>query len=140
MMASLYGAIGLATAATAAAWWLARPGPDLSGRRHGAGWGIVELERTHDGGYDGTYSSTYGQAEGRIRLDWSPRTGRYEGTWSEGTFRFGKVSVWVTRDGAARGVYSADSNCEFQPGVPVHQEFQWIRSDQPDDYMVWRLR
>ncbi len=66
--------------------------PDLSGTWEGKGWGTVTLRRT-DGGYEGTYTDTYGKDTGRISLRWSRRSGGFEGAWSEGKYRFGRLSV-----------------------------------------------
>jgi hypothetical protein len=107
--------------------WHHRPGPDIAGWWSGYGWGRVDLRRVESGAYVGTYSSTYGQDIGRITVAWSPGTRQYQGTWGEGTYRFGHVAFWVERDGSVRGIYSADPDCTHQPGDPVRQEFQWSK-------------
>jgi hypothetical protein len=103
--------------------------PDLGGGWEGAGWGTVALRPTADGrGYEGTYDGTYGKDVGRLSLSFSPRSGAFEGTWSEGKYRFGRLSVKVGRTGkSAAGHYNGDAKCEFEPGLPVRQEFVWKR-------------
>ena len=116
----------LAVPAAVGLWWLNRPGPDVSGRWGGNDWGLVELSQSADGSFEGTYSSTYGTDVGRIKVFWSPRLGLYVGTWGEGRYRFGRVSFSVLRDGATvGGEYSADPDCELQPGVPGYKAFVW---------------
>ncbi len=103
----------------------------LAGRwTGGGGWGVVVLERRPSGGFEGTYSSTYGRDVGRITLQWIPERGHYEGEWSEGTYRFGKVIVEPPGDGTARGEYSADAGCELNPGIPASEEFRWERQGE----------
>jgi hypothetical protein len=129
LLACLISTIVLAVPVAVALWWLNRPGPDLSGQWAGSDWGVVELVESEAGSFEGTYSSTFGKHASRIELVWSPRSRRYEGTWSEGTYRFGRVSIWVNRDGSTSGEYSADANCEYSPGFPARHVFQWVRPD-----------
>jgi hypothetical protein len=68
--------------------------PDLSGCWEEAGWGAVTLHLSADGrGYEGIHTGTYGKDVGRLSLSFSRRSGAFEGSWSEGTYRFGRVSV-----------------------------------------------
>jgi hypothetical protein len=104
--------------------------PDISGRWEDALWGTVTLRLTDDGrAFEGTYSLTFGKDVGRLFLSYSPRSELFEGTWSEGTYRFGRVSVRLAGSRAvAKGSYSADPRCEFEPGAPASAEFQWNKA------------
>jgi hypothetical protein len=101
--------------------------PELSGRWQDAEWGIVTLRLSADGrGYEGTYTATHGKDVGRLSLSFSQRSGVFEGTWSEGKYRFGGLSVRVAGSRTlARGSYSGDAKCEIQPGFPASQAFEW---------------
>jgi hypothetical protein len=105
--------------------------PDLSGRWEGRGWGAVTLRRAPGGGYEGTYTDTYGKGVGRLRLWFSPRSGAFEGTWGEGRYRYGRLSVRVAGGAGAAGPYSgsysADAACEYDPGSPAAEAFRWAR-------------
>ena len=129
VLTCLITVIVLAVPAAIALWWLNRPGADVSGRWEGTDWRLVELGQSDDGSFEGTYSSTYGKDIGQIKVCWSPRLTCYEGTWSEGTYRFGKVFFRVQRDGSIRGEYSADPACESRPGDPVRQDFKLQKRD-----------
>jgi hypothetical protein len=104
--------------------------PDLAGQwRDETDWGTVTLRPTADGlGFEGTYSGTYGKDVGRLSLSFSQRSGAFEGTWSEGTYRFGRLSVRLARSRTlVQGSYSADARCEHQPGVPARKDFELKR-------------
>src|SRR5262249_20125144 len=73
--------------------------PDLSGTWKGDEWGTVELRRTKDGGFDGTYTDTFGKDVGRISVRWAPASRRFEGMWSEGKYRFGRIALEPAKDG-----------------------------------------
>ena len=111
---------------------LDRPGalPDLAGTWQGDDWGKVVLRRAQDGGFEGTYSSTFGKAEGRIAVRWAAASRRYEGTWSEGTYRFGRIALDAPKDGAISGAYTTDPKCEHQPGVPSLAGLRWTKKDE----------
>jgi hypothetical protein len=104
--------------------------PDLGGQwQDQTDWGTVTLRPTADGrGYEGTYSGTYGKDVGRLSLSFRRRLGDFEGTWSEGTYRFGRLSVRLAGSGTlAKGSYSADAQCEHQPGLPARKDFELKR-------------
>src|SRR5689334_11425688 len=70
--------------------------PDLSGRWEQPDWGVVTLRLSDDGRrYEGTYSATFGKDVGRLSLSFSQKSGTFEGTWSEGKYRFGRLTVRV---------------------------------------------
>ena len=77
----------------------AGPSADLSGVWQDGDWGTVKLAPAGKGVYEGTYSGTYGKDVGRIRVTWSAASKRFEGTWSEGTYRFGRLSLRLADDG-----------------------------------------
>lgn len=107
---------------------LNRPGaalPDLAGTWQGDDWGTVVLRPAKDGGFEGTYSDTFGKDVGRIAVRWSPASRRYEGTWSEGTYRFGRIALDAPKGGAISGAYATDPKCEHQPGVPSLASLKW---------------
>ena len=103
--------------------------PDLGGRWEEPDWGVVTLRLSDDGrGYEGTYTATFGKDVGRLSLSFSERSGAFEGTWSEGKFRFGRLTVRVAGSRRlAKGSYSADAKCEYAPGVPAAHAFEWKR-------------
>ena len=104
--------------------------PDLGGRWEEPDWGVVTLRLSDDGrGYEGTYTATFGMDVGRLSLSFSQRSGAFEGTWSEGKFRFGRLTVRVAGSRLlAKGSYSADAKCEYAPGVPAAHAFEWKRA------------
>jgi hypothetical protein len=104
--------------------------PDLGGQwQDETDWGKVTLRPTADGrGFEGTYSGTYGKDVGRLCLSFRRRSGDFEGTWSEGTYRFGRMSVRLARSRTLlKGSYSADAKCEHQPGLPAGKDFELKR-------------
>lgn len=116
-----------------------QPMPDLSGTWRGDGWGTVELQSTKKGVFEGTYTDTFGTDVGRIAVQWSTASRRYEGTWSEGKFRFGRIALEAAKDRAViSGAWTTDPKCEHEPGVPSLASLRWTRvkpaagqSDQP---------
>ena len=67
----------------------------------------------------------------RIRLD-APVRYRVKnlGTWSEGTYRFGRLALRLTDDGkCVRGAYSCDPKCDYKPGIPSLADLQWARGE-----------
>jgi RNA polymerase sigma factor (sigma-70 family) len=119
---------------------LARPGaalPDLSGTWQGDDWGTVILRPVKDGGFEGTYSDTFGQDVGRIAVRWSSASKRYEGTWSEGKYRFGRIALETPKDGAISGAYTTDPKCEHQPGVPSLASLRWSRKQEKNGFTAW---
>jgi RNA polymerase sigma factor (sigma-70 family) len=101
---------------------------DLGGTWQGDDWGTVVLRRTKEGEFAGTYTDTFGKDVGRIAVRWSSASRRYEGTWSEGKFRFGRIALEAAKDGdAISGAYTTDPKCEHQPGVPSLASLRWSR-------------
>jgi RNA polymerase sigma factor (sigma-70 family) len=104
------------------------PMPDLSGTWQGDGWGTVVLRAATKGEFEGTYTDTYGKAVGRIKVRWSVASRQYEGTWSEGTYRFGRIALEVAKDSLKiSGAYTTDPKCEHQPGVPSLAGLRWAK-------------
>lgn len=107
-----------------------KPMADLSGTWQGDDWGTVILRRAKDGAFEGTYTDTFGKDVGRIAVKWSAASKRYEGTWGEGKFRFGRIALEAPRDGKTiSGAWTTDPNCEHQPGVPSLASLRWRRAD-----------
>lgn len=104
--------------------------PDPSGAWHGDDWGTVDLRAAKEGGFAGTYSDTFGKDVGRIAVKWAPASRRYEGAWSEGKFRFGRIALEVAKDGKTiAGAWTTDPKCEHDPGVPSLASLSWRRAD-----------
>lgn len=106
--------------------------PGLGGSWEEPNWGTVILRPTANArGYEGTYSSTFGKDVGRLSVSYNPRSRTFEGTWNEGKYRFGRVSVRVGQSGkSAGGSYNADAKCEFAPGEPARYEFTWKKVER----------
>lgn len=105
----------------------AAPALDLSGRWNGGDWGNVDLVKTESGDYTGTYSQTNGVDTGRLSLRCLSGTS-YEGTWWEGAYRSGSLSIKVAEDGrSAGGTWSADNRCSHNPGNPQNAALEWRR-------------
>ena len=103
--------------------------PNLTGIWESARWGTVTLTRSAGGdAWVGTYSNTHSGKLGHVSLRYAPSSGNIEGTWSDGTNRFGRVTLRVADHKTIDGAYSADAKCEIQPGSPKAEEFQWKRS------------
>jgi serine/threonine-protein kinase len=100
--------------------------PEIAGRWSGEEWGEVMLERTGDGAYAGTYRDTFGAEPGNIQLKWSRIERRFNGTWSEGTDRFGEISVRLQGD-EIRGAHTTDSQSRINPGTPRLSDLSWRR-------------
>jgi RNA polymerase sigma factor (sigma-70 family) len=106
-----------------------QPMPDLSGTWQGDGWGTVVLRPAKAGEFAGTYTDTFGTDTGRISVRWTPVSGRFEGTWGEGKFRFGRIALEAVKDGnVVSGAWTTDPNCEHQPGVPGLASLRWTRA------------
>jgi hypothetical protein len=103
--------------------------PNLSGQWRGPDWGTVTLRHANDGTFKGTYTDTFGKAVGRLTVVWSARLGRFEGTWDEGTYRYGRLGVSVATSGkVAQGEYAASPRCEHLPGVPAAAVLRWEKT------------
>lgn len=99
---------------------------DLTGTYFGTSWGTVMLKKTEKGSYEGTYSDTYSKDVGRIKLQWSTKSMRFEGTWGEGDHRGGKISIRVLPDGKSiRGAWTTREDCKIRPGIPSLADLEW---------------
>ena len=107
--------------------------PDLAGMWQGDDWGTVVLRAAKEGGFEGTYSDTFGKDTGRIAVRWSAASRKYEGTWSEGKYRFGRIALDAPKDGAISGAYTTDPKCEHQPGVPSLASLRWSKKQKKDE-------
>jgi RNA polymerase sigma factor (sigma-70 family) len=106
----------------------AEPVPDLCGTWQGDGWGTVVLRRAKEARFEGTYTDTFGKDVGRIAVRWTRESRRYEGTWGEGRFRFGRIALEAAKAGdAISGAWTTDPKCEHQPGVPSLASLRWSR-------------
>ena len=117
-----------------------RPGAallDLAGTWQGDDWGTVALRPAKDGGFEGTYSDTFGKDTGRIAVRWSAASRRYEGTWSEGTYRFGRIALDAPKDGTISGAYTTDPKYEHQPGVPSLASLKWNKKQEKEVPTAW---
>lgn len=85
--------LGMAFCAVAIAIGIITAPPDISGDWHGDGWGNVQLKSETPRIYRGTYRGSDKKRLGDIELKWSRIERRFNGTWSEGTDRFGQLSV-----------------------------------------------
>ena len=109
---------------------------NISGSWRGENWGQVELSLKSAKAPDdaamclGTYSDTFEGQPGTIRLVWLPKNQRFEGTWSEGKQRTGKLVIRLLPDGnTIRGSWTTDSTSTIQPGRPEHSDLEWLRTD-----------
>jgi serine/threonine protein kinase len=100
---------------------------DISGQWTGDRWRNVVLEKTGPHSYTGTYTDTFGNEPGKIELKWSRIERRYNGTWSEGKDRFGKISVRQAGD-EVRGAWTTSRNSAINPGTPRLADLLWVRS------------
>jgi serine/threonine-protein kinase len=100
--------------------------PDIAGRWHGEGWGDVVLSATNDGTgeYTGTYTDTPEGRPGAIELQWSRIERRYNGTWHEGTERFGEISLRLVDD-EIRGARTTDPQSREEETRPQLADFSW---------------
>jgi hypothetical protein len=100
---------------------------DITGEWSGEGWDKVALSQTSATEYAGTYTDTLGKEPGKIELKWSRIERRYNGTWSEGKNRFGKISVRQVGD-EIRGAWTTDRKSEVNPGTPELADLLWVRA------------
>jgi serine/threonine protein kinase len=99
---------------------------DISGQWTGDDWGKVTLTKTGAAKYTGTYTDVFGPEPGKIELKWSRIERRYNGTWSEGKDRFGKLSVRTVGD-EIRGGWTTNRKSEINPGTPALADLLWVR-------------
>jgi serine/threonine protein kinase/WD40 repeat protein len=105
---------------------------DISGDWSGESWGKVTLQRTSSAHYSGTYTDTHGKEPGKIELKWSRIEGRYNGRWSEGEDRFGKISVRQVGD-EILGAWTTNRKSEINSGTPSLSDLVWTREAHADD-------
>ncbi|HSG70850.1 MAG TPA: protein kinase, partial [Planctomycetaceae bacterium] len=109
-------------------FWQGTEPPDIAGTWTGDEWGTVVLEEKRPGQYEGTYTETVKDTPGTIRVRWSRIERRYNGTWSEGDDRFGKISVRLVDD-EIRGGWTTNRKSEINPGTPELANLSWKRTD-----------
>jgi hypothetical protein len=100
---------------------------DISGEWAGEGWARVVLRQTGPTEVVGTYTDTFGKTPGKITLKWSRVERRYNGTWSEGEERFGKLSVRPVGD-EIRGAWTTSRDSRINPGTPELADLLWVRA------------
>jgi hypothetical protein len=100
---------------------------DISGEWTGDDWGQVILKKSGAGQYTGTYTDTYGKEPGKIELNWSRIERRYNGAWSEGKDRIGKISVRMVAN-EIRGAWTTNRKSEINPGTPALADLLWVRA------------
>jgi uncharacterized protein (TIGR03067 family) len=100
---------------------------EWTGEGEGEGWGRVVLRRTGPTEYAGTYTDTIGKEPGKIELKWSRIERRYNGAWSEGADRFGKLSVRLV-GGEIRGAWTTSRDSRINPGTPELADLLWVRA------------
>lgn len=105
--------------------------PDLSGTWSGEGWGTVVLHAESRGTYTGSYTDDIGNRTGDLELQWSRIERRFNGTWHEGTDRFGKISLRVV-DGEVHGAWTTSRKSKTNPGTPALADLTWKRSSSSD--------
>ena len=99
----------------AAAFMFATAEPsDISGEWTGEGWNQVTLKQVGAAEYTGTYTDTFGKEPGKIELKWSRIERRYNGKWSEGKDRFGKISVRQVGE-EIRGAWTTNRKSNINP-------------------------
>jgi tRNA A-37 threonylcarbamoyl transferase component Bud32 len=110
-----------------AAFMMATAEPsDISGAWTGDDWANIVLQRTGPAEYSGTYSDALGKEPGKIALKWSRIERRYNGTWSDGQMRFGKISVRQVSD-EIRGAWTTSRDSEINPATPELADLLWVR-------------
>jgi tRNA A-37 threonylcarbamoyl transferase component Bud32 len=100
---------------------------EISGEWSGEDWARVVLRQTSPSEYAGTYTGTFGKKPGKIELKWSRIERRYNGTWSEGEDRFGKLSVRTVGD-EIRGAWTTSRDSHINPGTPELADLLWVRA------------
>ena len=76
--------------------------------------------------YTGTYTDTYHKEPGQVELKWSRIERRYNGKWSEGNDRFGKVSIRQVGD-EIHGAWTTNRKLEINAGTPALADLVWVR-------------
>jgi serine/threonine-protein kinase len=99
---------------------------DISGEWTGDDWGKVVLKQTAPAEYAGTYTDAFGKEPGKTELKWSRIERRYNGTWSEGKDRLGKMSVRPVGD-EIRGAWTTNRKSDINPGTPALADLLWVR-------------
>jgi hypothetical protein len=106
--------------------------PDIAGKWQGDEWGQVVLAQTASDEYTGTYSDTVAKEKGpgKINLKWSRIERRFNGTWSEGEDRFGKLSARLMGK-EIHGALAIDRKSKINPGTPRLADLMWTRAGPP---------
>ncbi|MGO9107771.1 MAG: protein kinase domain-containing protein [Thermoguttaceae bacterium] len=102
--------------------------PDISGEWSGEYWGHVALKKTNDAEYTGSYSDTDTKHLGEIQVRWSRIERQFTGTWREGDFRFGDISVCPVGN-ELRVAIEVDAQCKINPGTPHLKGMTWTRAE-----------
>jgi len=96
--------------------------PSVEGKWHDEAWGEITLTPSTPGEYDGTFSGLDGKSKGIIRLRWSRKEGRFNGTWSDGESQTGRISLRPT-EGEIRGALTTVPDEGSSPADP--QDKTW---------------
>jgi hypothetical protein len=101
--------------------------PDIAGNWSGEGWGQVALHAAGRSEYAGSYLATESKQPGKIDVRWSRIERRFNGTWSEGKDRFGKISIRLV-DHEIRGAWTTDAAAKLNPKTPDLADLAWTRA------------
>ena len=68
----------------------------------------------------------FGNQPGKIELKWSRIERRFNGTWSEGKDRYGKISIRLVDD-EIRGGWTTNRKAKINGGTPELADLLWVR-------------
>ncbi len=91
--------------------------PNVEGKWHDEVWGEVTLTPSTPGEYDGSFRGVDGKTNGLIRLRWSRKEGRFNGTWSDGASQAGRISLRPA-NGEIRGALTTVPGAELTTSDP----------------------
>lgn len=111
-------------------FWQGTNAPDIAGTWSGEGWGNVVLTEQAPAKYTGTYTDTFNEEVGKIEVKWSRIERRFNGTWSEGEDRFGRISL-RRQDDQILGGWTTSKNAHINPGTPELADLSWSRKSDP---------
>ncbi|WP_425617748.1 protein kinase [Anatilimnocola sp. NA78] len=106
---------------------LATQAPDIAGPWSGEDWGQITITQRDSGAYSGTYTETVAQDRGQFEVKWSRIERRFNGTWHEGTNRFGELSLRLV-DQEIRGAITTDAKSTINPATPKLADLTWVRA------------
>ncbi len=101
--------------------------PDIAGEWTGKDWGSVVLKQSDGGEITGTYTDVFGNEPGKIEMKWSRIERRFNGNWSEGKDRYGKISIRLLDD-EIRGGWTTNRKAKINGGTPELADLLWVRS------------